>query len=312
MPTKPQDAAQLRMPTVKPLPIQTKGVAYPTALWRWIRTIRRWKLIEDWEHRLPDQTRIVIPKGFQFDGASIPRIFWGILAPTGLLLIPGLVHDFAYRYDCLLRHPRNGGTVGGVQEGRRPSLLGRPLSRCCHQRKRFQNHQPRRLVSTPCRWVVGLGQEEKGSFGALLAGISGEGRKRSGSLCMMAHSTQGKCRAGLGGRLVQTCGLRFTRTVSSPYKPGPEGSRPSRLVSPFQPASLSTTEIYQVAVSVEDYSSPLFSPGGEAKCVRGRSARGGVLEQYVEHGEQAQRRNGGPIRVLRPSAGEKCGLGWTG
>ncbi len=48
--------------------------------------------------------------------------------------------------------------------------------------------------------------------------------------------------------------------------------------------------------------SPLFSPGGEAKCVRGpsvqgarRSARGGVLEQYVEHGEQAQRRNGGPI-----------------
>ena len=48
--------------------------------------------------------------------------------------------------------------------------------------------------------------------------------------------------------------------------------------------------------------SPLFSPGGEAKCVRGpsvqgarRSARGGVLEQHVEHGEQAQRRNGGPI-----------------
>ena len=48
--------------------------------------------------------------------------------------------------------------------------------------------------------------------------------------------------------------------------------------------------------------SPLFSPGGEAKCVRGpsvqgarRSARGGVLEQYVEHGEQAQRSNGGPI-----------------
>ena len=48
--------------------------------------------------------------------------------------------------------------------------------------------------------------------------------------------------------------------------------------------------------------SPLFSPRGEAKCVRGpsvqgarRSARGGVLEQYVEHGEQAQRSNGGPL-----------------
>ena len=53
--------------------------------------------------------------------------------------------------------------------------------------------------------------------------------------------------------------------------------------------------------------SPLFSPGGEAKCVRGPSVQGarrsaprflnnaGVLEPYVEHGEQAQRSNGGPI-----------------
>ncbi len=48
--------------------------------------------------------------------------------------------------------------------------------------------------------------------------------------------------------------------------------------------------------------SPLFSPRGETKCVRSssvqgarRSARGSVLEQYVEHGEQAQRSNGGLI-----------------
>ena len=61
--------------------------------------------------------------------------------------------------------------------------------------------------------------------------------------------------------------------------------------------------------------SPLFSPGGEAKCVRGpsvqgarRSARGSVLEQYVEHGEQAQRSKWRAYRVLRPSGGEKCGL----
>jgi len=45
-----------------------------------------------------------------------------------------------------------------------------------------------------------------------------------------------------------------------------------------------------------------FSPRGETKCVRGASVRGarrltsgGVLGQYVEHGEQAQRSNGGPI-----------------
>ena len=33
------------------------------------------------------------------------------------LLIPGLVHDFAYRYDCLLRHPRNGGPLEEYKRG---------------------------------------------------------------------------------------------------------------------------------------------------------------------------------------------------
>ena len=54
-----------------------------------------------------------------------------------------------------------------------------------------------------------------------------------------------------------------------------------------------------------------ISPRGEAKCVRGPSGRGesrlaraGVLEQYVEHGKQAQRSPGGRIvcfdrRVVR-------------
>ena len=52
---------------------------------------------------------------------------------------------------------------------------------------------------------------------------------------------------------------------------------------------------------------PLFSPRGETKCVRDRPVQGArrsathflrnasVLEPYVEHGEQAQRSNGGPI-----------------
>ncbi len=56
--------------------------------------------------------------------------------------------------------------------------------------------------------------------------------------------------------------------------------------------------------------SRLFSPRGKAKCVRGPSVPGacrsapsflnnpGVLEPYVEHGEQAQRSNGGPIALF--------------
>ncbi len=66
--------------------------------------------------------------------------------------------------------------------------------------------------------------------------------------------------------------------------------------------------------------SPLFSPRGEAKCVRGpsvrgarRSARGGVLEQYVEHREQAQRSNGGLIACFSRQVGRvEDGRGCSG
>ena len=58
---------------------------------------------------------------------------------------------------------------------------------------------------------------------------------------------------------------------------------------------------------VSPSTSPLFSPRGEAKCVRSPSVQGarrsaprflnhaGVLEPYVEHGEQAQRSHGGLV-----------------
>ena len=60
--------------------------------------------------------------------------------------------------------------------------------------------------------------------------------------------------------------------------------------------------------------SPLFSPRGEVKCVRGpsvrgarRSTSGGVLGQYGEHGEQAQRSNGGPLACFGRQAVRNAG-----
>ena len=65
--------------------------------------------------------------------------------------------------------------------------------------------------------------------------------------------------------------------------------------------------------------SPLFSPRGEAKRVRSPSVQGacrsaphflnnaGVLEQYVEHGEQAQRSNGGLIACFDRQVARKAG-----
>lgn len=41
---------------------------------------------------------IVVPKGFKIDFATIPRIFWSIIAPIGKWTLPSVLHD--YLYDC--------------------------------------------------------------------------------------------------------------------------------------------------------------------------------------------------------------------
>lgn len=96
------------MPKLIPIPIPTKNENIFKALFYWIFKIRKWKIIEDWQFVYDNKT-IVIPKNFIFDGASIPRIFWLFLSPVGLLLIPGLIHDFGYKYNMfwVLDHQKN-------------------------------------------------------------------------------------------------------------------------------------------------------------------------------------------------------------
>ena len=89
------------MPKLVPLPIPTKGKPFYKRIWAWLTHVRQWQLVQNWEYGLPDGRRVLIPKGFVFDGASIPRPLWFFLSPTGLLLIPGLIHDFGYRYDYI-------------------------------------------------------------------------------------------------------------------------------------------------------------------------------------------------------------------
>lgn len=60
-------------------------------------SVRRWELIEEWDYQL-DTISIVIPAGFIFDGASIPRAFTAIYAPTGYLFLAALVHDYCYQH----------------------------------------------------------------------------------------------------------------------------------------------------------------------------------------------------------------------
>lgn len=96
------------MPKIMPMPIKTKNKDVDGKLIAWITSIRNWELVEDWKFDLPCGEKIVIPKGFVFDGASIPRILWAVLSPTGLLLIQGLIHDYGYRYDYIWTYDSNG------------------------------------------------------------------------------------------------------------------------------------------------------------------------------------------------------------
>ena len=93
----------IKMPKLQPIQIPTKDKPFYTQFFIWIFSIRDWELIEDWFYTLRDGTRIVIPKGFVFNGASIPRPLWAILSPVGLLFIPSLVHDYAYQHNQLIQ-----------------------------------------------------------------------------------------------------------------------------------------------------------------------------------------------------------------
>ncbi len=95
------------MPKLEPLPIKTKKKKFWKQIRIWFFESRRWRVIEDWEYTHEGEV-FIIPKGFVFDGASIPKTFWNILSPVGLLFIPGLIHDFAYRYDYMWVKDSNG------------------------------------------------------------------------------------------------------------------------------------------------------------------------------------------------------------
>ena len=50
--------------------------------------------------KYPSDEIIIVPKGFDTDFASIPKIFWGILPPTGPYGKAAVIHDYCYRTAC--------------------------------------------------------------------------------------------------------------------------------------------------------------------------------------------------------------------
>ena len=108
--------SDVSMPVLRPIPIPTRGRSPLMRVVVWLHQVRTWEVAENWEYTLPtDNTRIVIHKGFRFDGASIPRPLWAILNPIGLLLIQGLIHDYGYRYRQLWKVEN--GTLSPYKKG---------------------------------------------------------------------------------------------------------------------------------------------------------------------------------------------------
>ena len=93
-------------PHMKPIPIKTKGKGFWKGILLWVLGTRQWEIVKDFKYTLSG-SEYVIPKGFTFDGASIPKFLHTFLSPVGVLLMGGLVHDYMYKYEAQLIHNKN-------------------------------------------------------------------------------------------------------------------------------------------------------------------------------------------------------------
>ena len=101
-------------PELKPLAIKTKGKGFWKGIVMWLLSTRNWVLTKDWKYNM-DGTEYIIPAGFQFDGASIPKFLRTFFSPVGVLLIGGLIHDYAYKYKTLLKKNKKS-TMGDMTQ----------------------------------------------------------------------------------------------------------------------------------------------------------------------------------------------------
>lgn len=71
------------------------------------------------------QSRITVPEGFTYDGASVPRLAWTLsgITPDGLIRAAALIHDWIYNHAGALSRPA-ASTIGGTGSGAPPTDAG--------------------------------------------------------------------------------------------------------------------------------------------------------------------------------------------
>ena len=92
---------KIAMPVMRQLPRDTDRPRWRRFLGLWAPVV--YELAEDYTHATTlwtgERVILFIPAGFRSDLASTPRISWLFgYRPDGLLLVPGLFHDFFYRH----------------------------------------------------------------------------------------------------------------------------------------------------------------------------------------------------------------------
>ena len=108
-------------PLMKPLRIATKNKGFFKMILMWLLGVRHWEIAKDFEYTL-NGNKYVIPAGFKFDGASIPKFLHPFLSPVGVLLIGGLIHDYAYKFETLLRQNKKD-TLGVISQKRADEIF---------------------------------------------------------------------------------------------------------------------------------------------------------------------------------------------
>jgi hypothetical protein len=107
---------------MRPLPIKTKDKGFWKGILMWLLGVRHWEIVKDFTFELEGK-KYVIPKGFKFDGASIPKFLHTFLSPIGVLLMGGLVHDYAYKYQTLLLAGPKKQTMGIITQKRADEIF---------------------------------------------------------------------------------------------------------------------------------------------------------------------------------------------
>ena len=64
-----------------------------------------WKILTPFEYFMTDNpaSRLVVPKDYVTDFASVPRIFWQLLPPTGIYGKAAVIHDWVYSTELFKR-----------------------------------------------------------------------------------------------------------------------------------------------------------------------------------------------------------------